>query len=97
MSEFSPGIQRVLEHIKGTPRVWRLRRSRWIGDDGRMELRADERCPLQWFTGEPEQYCSAAIRLGLTDQEADQIIYAADGMSACDPALRAALLEAAGL
>lgn len=91
--KFSPGVERVIEHVKST-KGWELR--------GTMLRLGAWTCPLaSWRNthNSDASYYRFAVVQGLTGEEIDLVADAADLRfgSFTQRALRAALLEAAGL
>lgn len=92
MSEWSKGVQKVLRHVART--------KGWVLCDvvGRQELRRDNRCPLESLTSVDgvSAFLPKVHSIGLTDEDANRVVAAADDLPSGVP-LRAALLKAARL
>lgn len=89
-------IDDVVQHVRETT-GWRLAFHRKI----RRDVGRETCCPITSMSEmSPAYWSQCATRLNLSDVDARAIVYAADrvdGDSEYSPALRARLLEAAGL
>lgn len=104
MSDWSPGIQKVLDHVAATE-GWHLSYSNNLRQDVLLRRPCPNEahaCPVT----SPFQVEADAVTdygnddlatMGLTRDDLDSIVEAADAVRDHDPALRAALLKAARL
>lgn len=95
-------IDEFLERLKQTPRGWRLAVDPDDEPYGAIRLGPLGRChcPISAVTGNLDHFASpgeVALELGLSNDDGDAIVEAADNDIHCNQVIRRRLLEACGL
>lgn len=100
MSQPTMSIDEFIEALAQTPREWAYlchsRANVVLRLNGQAVGNRTPICPLEVVANRPS-FIDAAYSLGLSNEDRNTILYAADGDRNHDPTLRARLIEACGM